>query len=216
MMKSLSSAVILALMLASTAIAQAISISLPALGADERGTSVSALPSGALMAVPYQVAFAYSNPVVGAGVAAGGPYYCAAGALHDAAVCKGQVSFMPNVALMAVAAAGYAESGQIGPPSSLQNNRIDVFSGTKDTLPYPQAEDAAASLHVAFHCCKQSAAIVKDDSYAKTSHNNWTDPNDIIMLYPQVCPFPLYRLPGAVSSSGFARSVLQDGRWIGD
>lgn len=125
MKKSLSSAVILALMLAFTAMAQASSISLPALGADESGTSVSALSSGALMAVQYQVA--YSNSVIGAGAGAG--------------VVAG-----------------------IGPPSRLQSN---------DTR----------SLHVAFHCCKQSAVIVQGDSYTKTSHNNLADSKKIIMLY---------------------------------
>lgn len=294
-MKSLSSAVILAVMLASTPMVQASSIALPALGADQSGTSVSGLSSGAFMAVQYQVA--YSKSVVGAGVVAGGPYYCAAGTLVYAAVCMGHVPFMPpNPALMLAAAEGFAASGQIDPLSNLQNDRIYVFSGTRDTVVYQQAVDATVSffkqagvvaanlvyidkvpaghalltpsfgnacadnmapyishcqvkkqrydqpgailthiygsamppaktlsgrivtfnqrefadastgmaedayayvpaacargasckVHVAFHGCKQSAAVVQGDFYAKTSYNNWADSNKIIMLYPQV------------------------------
>lgn len=268
---------------------------LPALGADHGATSVSGLSSGAFMAVQYQVA--YSSSVVGAGVVAGGPYYCAAGSLVNAAVCMGQVPFLPpNPALLLMSAQGFAASGQIDPLTDLQNDRIYVFSGTKDTVVYQQAVDAtvtffkdagvadanlvyvntvpaghalltpafgnncaanaapyiskctvhhaaydqpgamfahiygnakapasklsgkiitfnqrefadagtgmaadayayvpascnagkACRVHVAFHGCKQSAAVVRDDFYGKSSYNNWADTNHIIVLYPQV------------------------------
>lgn len=268
---------------------------LPPLGADASGTSVSGLSSGAFMAVQYQVA--YSGSVIGAGVVAGGPYYCAAGNLFNAGICMGQVPFVPpNPALMVGAAQGFAAGGQIDPLADLQRDRIYVFSGTKDTVVYQQAVDATVSffmeagvpesnlsyvnnvpaghalitpsfgndcpanaapyishctidkqsydqpgallqfiygglkppsknpggriiafnqrefsspstgmadvafayvpqdctqnvacrIHVAFHGCKQSAAVVGDDFYQKTSYNNWADTNDIIVLYPQV------------------------------
>jgi hypothetical protein len=47
--------------------------------ADASGTSVSGLSSGAFMAVQFQVA--YSAEVVGAGIVAGGPFYCSEGKL---------------------------------------------------------------------------------------------------------------------------------------
>ena len=53
--------------------------SLPALNADIAQTSVSGISSGAFMAVQYQIAF--SALVKGAGIVAGGPYYCAAGSV---------------------------------------------------------------------------------------------------------------------------------------
>jgi poly(3-hydroxybutyrate) depolymerase len=294
LMKLLPSAVVLSLAVAVSPLAQA-SAALPALAADPNATSVSGLSSGAFMAVQYQVA--YSSSVVGAGVVAGGPYYCAAGSLLNAAVCMGQVPFLPpNPALMLLSAEGFASAGQIDPLSSLKNNRIYVFSGTKDTVVYQQAVDAtvaffksagvAASnllyvnnvpaghalltpafgntcpanaapyisqctvkrksydqagaifshiyggikapaakrsgqivtfnqrefadaatgmasdayayvpascasggnckVHVAFHGCKQSAAVVQDDFYGKSSYNGWADTNGIIVLYPQV------------------------------
>lgn len=268
---------------------------LPALGADAAETSVSGLSSGAFMAVQYQVA--YSNSVIGAGIVAGGPYYCAAGNLYYAGICMGQVPFVPpNPALMLSAAQGFAALGQIDPLTSLQRDRIYVFSGTKDTVVYQQAVDAtvgffkgagvpdtnlsyvntipaghalitpafgndcpaneapyishctikktsydqpgallqfiyghlnspaqtpsgqiiafnqrefaspatgmadvayayvpktctqgtACRVHIAFHGCKQSAAVVGNDFYQKTSYNSWADTNNIIVLYPQV------------------------------
>ncbi|MBB3120637.1 extracellular catalytic domain type 2 short-chain-length polyhydroxyalkanoate depolymerase [Pseudoduganella violacea] len=118
---------------------------LPALGADQNATSVSGLSSGAFMAVQYQVA--YSNSVVGAGVVAGGPYYCAAnGFLAYAAICMGQVPFVPpNPALMASAARSFADAGQIDPLTGLNKARIYVFSGTRDTVVYQQAVNATVS-----------------------------------------------------------------------
>nr|WP_241020323.1 PHB depolymerase family esterase [Burkholderia sp. Ac-20345] len=248
------------------------------------------------MAVQYQVA--YSGSVVGAGIVAGGPYYCAAGNLFNAGVCMGQVPFVPpNPALMVSAAQGFAALGQIDPLDSLQHGRmIYVFSGTKDTVVYQQAVDATVSffkeagvpdgnlsyvntvpaghalitpsfgndcpanaspyishctiakhnydqpgallkfiygplnppanplsgkiitfnqrefasaatgmadeayayvpqtcargaacrIHVAFHGCKQSASVVGNDFYQKTSYNSWADANNIVVLYPQV------------------------------
>ncbi|RQQ25474.1 depolymerase [Burkholderia stagnalis] len=268
---------------------------LPALGADPAQTSVSGLSSGAFMAVQYQVA--YSGSVVGAGVVAGGPYYCAAGSLYNTGICMGQVPFVPpNPALMVSAAKRFASNGQIDPLDSMQRGRIYVFSGTKDTIVYQQAVDATVSffkqagvpggnisyvntvpaghalitpsfgndcpanaapyishctvsnqsydqpgallsfiygslnppasqlggkiitfnqrefaaastgmaddayayvpqscaqgtacrVHVAFHGCKQSANVVGDDFYEKTSYNSWADANNIVVLYPQV------------------------------
>lgn len=53
-------------------------------------------------------------------------------------------------------------------------------------VPAACAQGASCKVHVAFHGCKQSAAVVKDDFYAKTSYNSWAESNKIIMLYPQV------------------------------
>ncbi|MBN3817870.1 depolymerase [Paraburkholderia sp. Se-20369] len=117
---------------------------LPALGADPAQTSVSGLSSGAFMAVQYQVA--YSRSVVGSGIVAGGPYYCAAGNLANAGICMGQVPFVPpNPALMVSAAQRFASLGLIDPLSGMQRGRIYVFSGTNDTIVYPPAVDAAVS-----------------------------------------------------------------------
>ena len=268
---------------------------LPALGADPSHTSVSGLSSGAFMAVQYQVAF--SGSVIGAGVIAGGPYYCTADNLLYASICMGDVPFMPpNPALMVSAARGFAALGQIDPLDNLKKDRVYVFSGTKDTVVHQRAVDATVSffkqagvpdanllyvnnvpaghalitpsfgnvcsanespyishctvgkqsydqpgallqqiygplkppakvltgtivafnqrefagaatgmaaeafayvpkacaqgggcrIHVAFHGCAQSADVVGNDFYQKTSYNSWADTNNIVVLYPQV------------------------------
>src|ERR1700730_6061244 len=117
---------------------------LPSFRGDPSKTSVSGLSSGAFMAVQYQVA--YSNSVIGAGVIAGGPYYCAAGNLGNAGICMGQVPLVsPNPALMMSATHGFARLGKIDPLSGLKKARIYVFSGTNDTVVYQKAVDATVS-----------------------------------------------------------------------
>jgi poly(3-hydroxybutyrate) depolymerase len=116
---------------------------LPALGADAGHTSVSGLSSGAFMAVQLQVAF--SKSIVGSGVVAGGPYYCAANNVLFTGICMGQVPFMaPNPLLMAGAAKQFAEEGRIDPLDNLQGRRVYVFSGTEDAVVRPPAVEATA------------------------------------------------------------------------
>jgi poly(3-hydroxybutyrate) depolymerase len=113
---------------------------LPAIGADKTQTSVSGLSSGAFMAVQYQVA--YSASVKGAGIVAGGPYYCAAAvwtALTSACMGNG-IELKP--AQMANQAREFAKHGLIDPLSSLQNARIYLFSGTRDDVVKPSAVKA--------------------------------------------------------------------------
>jgi poly(3-hydroxybutyrate) depolymerase len=117
---------------------------LPSFKIDKTETSVSGLSSGAFMAVQLQVA--YSASIKGAGVVAGGPYYCAAGNMMYTSICMGQVMFMPpNPALMASAAKGFAKAGQIDPLSHLKTRRVYVFSGTKDSVVRQPAVDATVS-----------------------------------------------------------------------
>lgn len=117
---------------------------LPAYGADPQQTSVSGLSSGAFMAVQLQVA--YSHSIVGAGVVAGGPYYCAANNLAYAGICMGQVPFVPpNPSLMAGAARVFASQHRIDPLSNLSKRRIYVFSGTDDNIVRQPAVDATVS-----------------------------------------------------------------------
>lgn len=137
---------IASLVLASLTAAQAIAAppDLPAYGADPQQTSVSGLSSGAFMAVQMQVA--YSGSIIGAGVVAGGPYYCAANNMLFAGICMGQVPFMPpNPALMTNAAKNFAKAGLIDPLGNLRQRRVYVFSGTDDSIVRQPAVDATVS-----------------------------------------------------------------------
>ncbi len=96
------------------------------------------------MAVQLQVA--YSKSIIGAGVIAGGPYYCAASNVLYMGICMGQVPFLPpNVSLMASAAKGFAKKRLIDPLSYLPGRRIYVFSGTYDSIVRQPAVDATVS-----------------------------------------------------------------------
>lgn len=117
---------------------------LPAYGADPDLTSVSGLSSGAYMAVQLQVA--YSSSIVGAGVIAGGPYYCAANNVSFARICMGQLPLVPpNPVLMANAAKEFASKGLIDPLGHLSRRRVYVFSGTDDRIVRQPAVDATVS-----------------------------------------------------------------------
>ncbi|MGZ5157826.1 MAG: extracellular catalytic domain type 2 short-chain-length polyhydroxyalkanoate depolymerase [Caldimonas sp.] len=106
---------------------------LAAYGADPKQTTVSGLSSGAFMAVQLQVA--YSASIAGAGVVAGGPYYCAVDNVYFAGICMGQVaSFPPGPSSMVGFAKGFAASHEIDSLAHLKRRRVYVFSGTKDNI----------------------------------------------------------------------------------
>ncbi|SFF60054.1 Esterase PHB depolymerase [Duganella sp. CF458] len=93
-----------------------------------RQVSISGLSSGAFMAVQYQVA--YSGSVVGAGIIAGGSYYCAQGSMMNAiGSCKGA-----DVAELAAVTRKRADAGQVDPVAKLASHRVWMFSGTLDQL----------------------------------------------------------------------------------
>jgi poly(3-hydroxybutyrate) depolymerase len=119
-------------------------VKLPALGADASQTSVSGLSSGAFMAVQLQVAYARS--IVGAGVVAGGPYYCAANNVLFTGVCMGQVPFFPpNPSIMLGFAKDYAKARQIDALKHLSKRKVYVFSGTADNVVRQPAVDATVA-----------------------------------------------------------------------
>jgi poly(3-hydroxybutyrate) depolymerase len=115
---------------------------LPALQADLSQTSVSGLSSGAFMAG--QFAVAYSGIVVGAGLVAGGPYYCAGYPgvwpyipylTNAMSSCMNptEAHSAPPVAVEAWRAAqAFAKEGQIDDTANLKRQKVYLFSGTSD------------------------------------------------------------------------------------
>ncbi|MEY2874192.1 MAG: hypothetical protein RLZZ373_1563, partial [Pseudomonadota bacterium] len=96
---------------------------LPHFRIDRNELSVSGLSSGAFMAAQLQVA--YSATFKGAGIVAGGPYYCAAGNMAYAGICMGQMMLVyPNASLMANAARQFESAGQIDKLSNLKKRRV--------------------------------------------------------------------------------------------
>jgi predicted peptidase len=124
-------------------IAQAQVMSLPALNAGQ--VSVSGLSSGAFMAVQFEVAF--SRTVIGAGVIAGGPYFCAQGSVYAATTtCTCTNEFFScrvrpggtRVQDLITLTDWFAASQSIDPTSALASHRVWMLSGTLDSV-VPQA-----------------------------------------------------------------------------
>ncbi|WP_281660276.1 extracellular catalytic domain type 2 short-chain-length polyhydroxyalkanoate depolymerase [Microvirgula aerodenitrificans] len=111
---------------------------LPAFNGDAAQSSVSGLSSGAFMAFQYLVA--NSASVKGAGVVAGGPYYCAVGNLPTALSCMNGLT--PAPAVLLASAETFELMGQIDALSHLAKRRAYLFSGTSDSVVQPAAVEA--------------------------------------------------------------------------
>lgn len=126
---------------------------LPAYNTDLSQTSVSGLSSGAFMAA--QFAVAYSSVVVGAGVVAGGPFYCAGefgNVFYDVnlmtamTVCMNPAASFaspPDARALLTNAQTFAAAGEIDPLANLRRQKIYLFSGTKDTTVTSNVVDQA-------------------------------------------------------------------------
>jgi predicted esterase len=136
------------------ALAQAAPVALPSLRIDPKETSVSGLSSGAFMAV--QMSVAYSSIIKGAGIIAGGPYYCAQGDVDIATskcTCTGFFAFIScdvapgstNLERLFAVTDRYAKTGRIDPIDNLARERIWLFSGRLDSVvPPPVMRDLLA------------------------------------------------------------------------
>lgn len=51
-----------------------------------------------------------------------------------------------------------------------------------------EGSGAGCKLHVAFHGCKQTSALVKEAWVRHAGYNGWADANRIVVLYPQAAP----------------------------
>lgn len=137
-------------MLCAGALAQAPVEALKAYGADPTQTSVSGLSSGAYMAVQLQVA--YSRDIIGAGVIAGGPYYCA-GNLYRTWLpidklehCMGKSpSLQEDADRASQALRSLAAQGLIDDVVHLADRRIYVFHGSQDQVVLEPATRATVS-----------------------------------------------------------------------
>lgn len=119
---------------------------LPEMRLDPAGTTVSGLSSGAYMAV--QIHVANSSRIAGAGVVAGGPYFCAEGQLLNALQrCMQTLLGAPDAEALLARAGAFAAAGRIDPPSGLAGDRVYLFSGTRDDTVTPGVMDAARDFY---------------------------------------------------------------------
>jgi poly(3-hydroxybutyrate) depolymerase len=126
---------------------------LPALEVDLAQTSVSGLSAGGYMAVQFHVA--HSATVKGAGVIAGGPYFCAKDDQNVATTicsCTGLSSCQPNQAAQSVPGliqrtAQYAQQNAIDPTTHLSADRVWLFAGSADSVVPPPVMNALESYY---------------------------------------------------------------------
>lgn len=104
---------------------------LPRLAIDPSEVSVSGLSSGGFMAVQAHVAYSATFKR-GAGVVAGGPYYCSEGELTNAiGRCMAHSSSIPIPTLVNITK-NWAAGGTIDSVSNLKASKVYLFSGTAD------------------------------------------------------------------------------------
>ena len=128
---------------------------LPTLTLDRDATTVSGLSSGAYMAVQLHVAF--SSAVAGAGVVAGGPFYCARGSVFTALNnCMATSGDGPDPAPLLDEARAFAAAGRIDPLDGLAGDRVYLFSGTEDETVEEPVLDSARDFY-------RAAGVAADD-----------------------------------------------------
>jgi poly(3-hydroxybutyrate) depolymerase len=133
---------------------------LPKLGAEASNVTASGLSSGGFMAVQLHVA--HSAIVKGAGVVAGGPYYCAQGSVWTAYYnCTDPGVFvpLPQTAALRAEAEAQAKAGRIDATSHLASGRAWLFAGSKDRTVSRDVVEALNGFYVGY---KVKTVIVRD------------------------------------------------------
>ena len=111
---------------------------------DPTQISVSGISSGGYMAQQFHVAF--SSTIMGAGIIAGGPYYCAQGNFNTALTqCMG--TYGSNVQQSVDATIQAFQQGKIDDPSGLKDDKVYMFSGSKDQKVVTAVMDALESYY---------------------------------------------------------------------
>jgi hypothetical protein len=112
-------------------------IKLPSCQVNLGQTSVYGLSSGVFMAAQFQVAF--SGTTVGAGIIAGGPFYCVGSSplipflINAETICMNPLpGFAPRAVALLASAKIFAQAGLIDDAANLKNQKIYMFSGMDD------------------------------------------------------------------------------------
>ena len=96
------------------------------------GLTVSGISSGAYFAGQFQVA--YSSSVSGAGIIAGGPYYCSQNSVTLATTACMNNPELINIDKLVQSALKFSETGLIDSTLNLNTSKIWMFSGKLDTV----------------------------------------------------------------------------------
>jgi len=138
---------------------------LPRLNADAATTTVSGVSSGGYMAVQFHVA--HSSTVIGAGVLAAGPYYCARGSVWTAyndCMTPSSWAALPDAEALAAVTDELARAGRIDATENLAHSRVWLFSGKRDRTVFPEVVDALRRFYLRF--VPASAVVLVTDVQA--------------------------------------------------
>ncbi|XP_064405963.1 poly(3-hydroxybutyrate) depolymerase-like [Halichondria panicea] len=126
---------------------------------DKALLSVSGLSSGGFFAVQFHVAF--SATIMGAGIVAGGPFFCAQDNLDIAlSACTKSPELISVDKLIAITYTT-ALGGTIDKPSHLSSDRVYLFSGSLDSIVNPGVMKKLAQYYSSF--------VTKGDVYSMFS-----------------------------------------------
>ncbi len=145
--------IVTVLFLSGASILSAEVVSLPSYNVDINKTSVSGQSSGGFMAVQFHIA--WSSIIKGAGVIAGGPYYCAQDSQITATnvctctgfgICRSgeAVEMVPELVRVTEE---NASAGAIDPVSNLSNDKVWMLSGSADSVVPTQVMKALDSYY---------------------------------------------------------------------
>jgi hypothetical protein len=104
-------------------------------GINKDSVSVSGISSGGYMAQQFHVA--HSKSVIGAGIIAGGPFFCARGNLANICSCANLnncFSAPANISASIDSTQKEAAHNRIDNPKNMKTSRVWLFSGRKDTM----------------------------------------------------------------------------------
>jgi poly(3-hydroxybutyrate) depolymerase len=135
---------------------------LPALHAHAGGVTVSGVSSGGYMAVQMHVA--HSASVAGAGVIAGGPYYCAQDSVFTAfynCMTPGRWTPLPQTATLKELTDELSAAGRIDPVRHLENARAWLFTGGNDHTVYREVVEGLRNFYADY---KVQVTLVADIS----------------------------------------------------
>ena len=124
-------------------------VNLPQLNIDKTQTSVSGLSSGGFMAVQLHVGHS-ATFAKGAGIVAGGPFYCAEGSIVNATGrCMASPAGIPTNTLVNTTNS-WASAGSIDPVANLQGSKVYLFSGSIDSTVKTGVMDALKTYYNSF------------------------------------------------------------------
>lgn len=163
--------------------ARAASDKLPPMNADLSRTSVSGISSGGFMAA--QIATAYSSEIMGVGIIAAGPFYCA-GSNDSPEFLTNAMAFCMKPVTASVGPSGLeafreaeqlAADGKIDPVEGLRRQRVYIFSGLKDMTVKTVVVDQTAAFYQA---ARVPASQVKYERHPDAAHAIVTaNPDDL-------------------------------------